>query len=173
MWTIALATAAGVFGGSRWVGVVRVFGGIGVVRLRSGVADGTGVEVEFVDQFFTDDDLHTSRWSIGSGRIFAGEDFGVIGCGGARDRVVVEGDLERGRVVGGGIVGNGEVDVACYIIASGEGASEEGLQWGGFSGRLGGSRFFGWGFGGSQFFRWGFGGLYGFAVGQSYIPTYL
>ena len=137
MWTIALATAAGVFGGSRWVGVVRVFGGIGVVRLRSGVADGAAVEVELVDQFFTDEDLYTSRWRIRSGRILAGEDFGVIGCGGARDRVVIEGDLESSGVVGGGIVGDGEVDVAGDIIACGEGAGEEGLQGSRFSGRLG------------------------------------
>ncbi len=123
----------------------------GVIRLRSGVADGAAVEVEFVDQFFTDEDLHTSRRCIGWRRVVAGKHAGIIGGRRAIDRVAVEGDFEGSRVVGGSVFGDAEVDVARDVIAGGEGSGEVGLQW---------SRV-GWGFGGGACFRRCFCGGFG------------
>ena len=118
----------------------------------SGVADLSAIEVEFVDEFFTDEDLHPGRWSIGRRRIVAGEHAGIISSRRAVDRVAVEGDFESGGVISGGVFGDAEVDVASDVIASGEGFGEVGLQWSGVGWGFGGSRFF------RRFFRWGFGG---------------
>jgi len=134
----------GGFGGGWVVAVVVVVTVIVVVIAwgDDGVADGAAVEVEFVDEFFADVDLNACGWIVGDGRVVAGEDLGVVGGGGAVGFVPVEEEFEGGGVVGGGVLGDGEVDVAGGVVAGGECSSEVGVQRSRVSWRFGGGGFF-------------------------------